>query len=282
MSMEPFDYLSYKKNKMPNKHQAKEAVKAGKLKTMTVCVVTFFAILFPMLLFISSKSSKMDIEYGRLGNQQDSPYGHSDNTVSGEENSDDNNEDNTEDDVKPAKYTIDKRLFLIMQEEKAPSISRVLQKDKEQAEVISQEQFDRIKSNSSDVAGKKSETDKEETKYDTKEAENNQPPETTMPTATVLKPVIKPKIMPAPTTKPIVKYDMQTPLSKVLIGRYTTPDEAKEIQAKLSSVIQGRSPYIKRIGAHFSIQVGAYDNFETAKSIAARLQARGFEAWILQ
>lgn len=65
MGMEPFDYLTYKKNKfkrpkntIDNKH---------KIIIASICILTFIFCFFMVFNIISSKTSKIDIEYGRLG-----------------------------------------------------------------------------------------------------------------------------------------------------------------------------------------------------------------------
>lgn len=279
--MEPFDYLTYKKNKAQNKIKKMPAV--DKTAAGVICLITFTGFFVFVMVFIASKSSKMDIEYGRLGNtNQTAPQ-----TV---------NKiyyDDEEEDIK--RFTIDKRLFLIRQEEYGPSESRII-KPKDSFEVISKEEFELLKTNSEEVvktaeknyAGEpltdKYLTGQNETVLknnpDTKESEELQTQMPQPPNET--KAAIKPKLPVKPAIKPLGALDAPAVISKVLVGRYKTLDEARKAQSLMTELQDGTIPFIRKVNAYYSIQTGSYKSFDIAKAAASKLKAKGYDVWILQ
>ncbi len=273
MGMEPFDYLTYKRNKTESKTK-KPIILIDKKErglVLSLCIGTFVLFFIAVMFFIASKTAKMDIEYNIYGgNSLDTTE-----TVV--------NEDNKEE-VKP---TIDKRLFLIQQEENGPSESRVITKDKDHSEVISKEQFEEIKSNREEVI-KKAEKQEFLNQPQANEAKNEE----------VIKPTIideskniivgenkisiKPRLPLQPQVKQMSELTIPVVSSKVLVGRFATIEEAREAQKSLSTVVAGVYPFVKKINDVYSVQVGAFESFDAAKQIAGKLKSRGFDVWILQ
>ncbi|MCD8024429.1 MAG: SPOR domain-containing protein [Candidatus Gastranaerophilales bacterium] len=248
--MEHFDYLTYKKNK--HKKQNSVSIKSEGNLTSKICIATFAVIFVLVISFIGSKSSKIDVEYGRLGSNE--------TEVSSDE----------EESYPHEKFTIDKRLFLIQQEEKGPSESKVIAKN-EQSEVISADEFKMIKNNSEEVAQGAERTHFAVPKDNTENVDN-----------TETKPVMKPKIPIKPAVKQAGALDISITPSKVLVGKYSTQEEAKAMQIKLSGAISDTAPFIKKIANIYTVQVGSFDNFDMAKTVAGNLKIKGYDVWILQ
>lgn len=287
MGMEPFDYLTYKKNKfkrpkntIDNKH---------KIIIASICILTFIFCFFMVFNIISSKTSKIDIEYGRLG--VNTPSHEADKPVYTYE------QDPEEYTPRREKYTIDKRLFLIQQEEKGPSTSEVVAKPKEHSEVISKEEFEMIKSNSEEIKlTAKKETDNFKTiELNDKIKENltkkaagqndiKAAPTPGASNAAEQKIAIKPKlpVNEAPKVKPISALEAQGIASKVLIGKYATLAEARKVQNTLTDLPDGVLPFVKKINSYYTIQMGSYENFNIAKTVAAQYKQKGYDVWILQ
>ena len=70
--------------------------------------------------------------------------------------------------------------------------------------------------------------------------------------------------------------------SKVLIGRYSTFDEASKHQAQIKMQGAGANAFVRKIGDVYSVQMGSYQDFYTAKTEAQKLKALGFDVWIYQ
>lgn len=271
MGMEPFDYLTYKRNKIKNTKES--VVKKDKFIVAAVCFTTFLVIFLFVMSFIASKSAKIDIEYGRLGKNTTNPA-EIENKMAENYNEQDETLERRE------KYTIDKRLFLISQEEKGPSESKVVSPPKEQAEVISKKEFEIIKTNSDEVVQK---AEKQIALKPPVVVEENKENINPAPIQTgTTKAVIKPKLPVKPEVKPLGAFEAGVVPSKVLIGRYSTIEEARKAQTALTNVPDGVVPFVKRINNYYSLQIGAFDSFDMAKAVAGKFKAKGYDVWILQ
>ncbi len=269
MGMEPFDYLTYKRNKalsQANKIKIKDKKAVG-----IIFAVTFVSIFILVMVFIASKSSKIDIEYGRMGKVE--------NEI--EKSEVINNE--IEEDENLHKFTIDKRLFLIQQEEKGPSESRVVEK-KDQAEVISQEEFNNLKTNNEEVI--KTAEKQLALKPPVNKPQNEQTEATEAkqenPTVNQQKPAIMPKLPVKPAVVPLGALETPQVASKVLIGKYYSLEDARKIKDSIQGLPEGVSPFVRKVSSYYAVQIGSYDSFDYAKAIAAKLKARGYDVWILQ
>ena len=71
-------------------------------------------------------------------------------------------------------------------------------------------------------------------------------------------------------------------MSKVLIGRYGTFDEAQKLQNQIKSKNPSLQPFVRKVGNVFSVQMGSYQDFNIAKSQAQILKSNGYDVWIYQ
>ena len=150
-----------------------------------------------------------------------------------------------------AKKLIDKRLKLIQLEENAPSEAKIISDEKENNEVIDLEQFAKIKE--SGAAGEDEVKIKIETNDSAKVQEQKQLQDSN-----------------------VAVY------SKVLIGKYATFEDARAAQDSVREYNQGTTPFIRKVGDSYALQVGSYQDLTTAKQIASKFRAQNFDVWIYQ
>ncbi len=152
-----------------------------------------------------------------------------------------------------AKKMIDKRLKLIQLEENAPNEAKILSSEKENNEVIDLEQFAQMK---------KSEVVDDNTDVidgvDKKQIPNSNEDYSSM------------------SNSNIAVY------SKVLIGKYATFEDARAAQDSVREVNQGTTPFIRKVGDIYALQVGSFQDINTAKQIASKFRAENFDVWIYQ
>lgn len=150
-----------------------------------------------------------------------------------------------------AKKLIDKRLKLIQLEENAPSEAKIISDEKENNEVIDLEQFAKIK--------------------DSGNIEDDE---------------INIKIENASSHKTAEQKQLQdnnvAVYSKVLIGKYSTFEDARAAQDSVREYNQGTTPFIRKVGDIYALQVGSYQDLTTAKQIASKFRAQNFDVWIYQ
>ncbi len=151
------------------------------------------------------------------------------------------------------KRLIDKRLKLIQLEENAPNEAKIISNENENNEVIDLEQFAQIKESSAN----------QDEGFIDKEIDTKQSHE--MGEKTI-------------NTNPsnIAVY------SKVLIGKYATFEDARAAQDSVREVNQGTTPFIRKVGDIYALQVGSYQDLNTAKQIASKFRAQDFDVWIYQ
>ena len=154
-----------------------------------------------------------------------------------------------------AKKLIDNRLKLIQLEENAPNEAKIVSQEKENNEVIDLEQYAKIKEEGLGV-----------------ESEQVEEPVEALQTAddTVQKPSVV-------TSEANVEV-----YSKVLIGKYATFEDARSAQDAVRDVNRGTTPFIRKVGDIYALQVGSYQDLEVAKQVAARFRAENFDVWIYQ
>lgn len=91
------------------------------------------------------------------------------------------------------------------------------------------------------------------------------------------------QVPPRPGTK-----DLATPfaggpkMSKVLVGRYTTFEQAKVAQEILMDSGLSITPFVKNTGGSYTLQVGSYSSRTKAEELASELQKNNFPARIVQ
>ena len=148
---------------------------------------------------------------------------------------------------------IDNRLKLIQLEENAPSEAKIISNEKNDNEVIDLEQYAKLKeeASGSDVVPLGASI------------------ETTTNSAT--------------TNKPISMNEANVEVySKVLIGKYETFEDARSAQDAVREVNRGTTPFIRKVGDIYALQVGSFQDLEVAKQVASRFRAENFDVWIYQ
>ncbi|MBE7706923.1 MAG: SPOR domain-containing protein [Cyanobacteria bacterium SIG30] len=148
------------------------------------------------------------------------------------------------------KGSIDKRLEMLYDEEIGLSTARAI--NKKEDEIMSQDKADEIKKSDEEIA--KTETVKEQENLNI-ELNNEKIEETYTPVFT-----------------------------RVLVGKYATIEEAKSAQDYIRTVegFETASPFIRKMGDFYSIQVGSYTNSDVAKSVAEKLSNSNYHVWILE
>ncbi len=69
--------------------------------------------------------------------------------------------------------------------------------------------------------------------------------------------------------------------SKVLLGRYSSFEEAKEAQAKLRQN-SGVEAFVRKMGNIYALQVGSYMNQDQAQNVAMQFSNMDYQVWILE
>ena len=87
----------------------------------------------------------------------------------------------------------------------------------------------------------------------------------------------KPIVTSSPTPKQVV-----TPANvKVVVGYYTTKEQAEVAKGIIAESGLNISPYVKSIGGAYTIQVGSYSTREKAQSVANELLRNNYPARII-
>jgi len=71
-------------------------------------------------------------------------------------------------------------------------------------------------------------------------------------------------------------------MSKVLVGKFATFDEAKIMATKIKQQNSSITPFVRKVGNVFCVQVGSFGDFNIAKNYAKNFKDNGFEVWIYQ
>ena len=258
MNFNTSDYFTYKKNKLEAEPELRQPVRhAFKVNFLIRLFVATFIVMFIVIATVILKySSKMDMEYTKgelsLGNTEVQ------NNISGFE-------------VEDKQGKIDKRLLLIQQEENAPSEAKLLMKQPENSNVI-----DAIHIENNNKIEKQ-----------VKAEENKNKPNLVIPdkdetgiagAINEIKNHTKKTVeeIPLPENKNV------TVMSKVLIGKFLTFEDANKYQEEIKSKNPSSSPFVRKVGEVFCVQMGSYQDFEVAKKTAQNLKAQGFDVWIYQ
>ncbi len=253
MNFNSSNYFAYKKNKLQGQVN-KEEKKFSKFNLLFQIFITTFIVMFIIIVIVIMKySTKVDIEYSK--------------NISLNNPSTDTNNINEEELYEEKQRKIDKRLILIQQEENAPYEAKIIEKQK-QEEVINPIHLEKNKKIENSEKFEKNKEQKNENKD-----------------------MLKPKIA-NPIDELINNSNKKTQentinknitiMSKVLIGRYATLEEAQAAQAEIKSLNSSSSPFVKKIGDVFSVQMGSYQDFSVAKNHAQNLKAKGYDVWIYQ
>lgn len=246
------NYFAYKKNKIQATAE-KTKKPLSKLNFLfQLFIATFIIVFIVIVVAIMKYSSKVDIEYTKG----------------------DLSFNNTGDATRMPTYggfvdeqqqrRIDTRLAIIQQEENAPSEAKIIANDENATQVIDPSHIEESKKKEKmhiaeqekEIAkqkalGKNSEATSDNKKQEKKAAETS-------------------------VNKNI------TVLSKVLIGRYKTFEEASKVQNEIKQRNPSLAPFVRKVGEVFCVQMGSFQEFEVAKKQAQILKAKGFDVWIYQ
>ena len=69
--------------------------------------------------------------------------------------------------------------------------------------------------------------------------------------------------------------------SKVLLGRYSSFEEAKAAQTKLRQE-SGVEAFVRKMGSVYALQVGSYMNQDQAQNVATQFSNMDYQVWILE
>ncbi len=261
-------YFEYKKQKMQMSGSLKTDKYSSKFGFIfQLFVATFIVIFIVLVMTIMKFSSKVDIEYAH-GEQY-----HSNETANA-----------MNDIVDDVQRKIDKRLVLIQQEENAPSEAKILNSEKTKNQVIDQSFIEEAKK--IEKSHKFQEKNDKITQQTIKEQPTTKITEAdTTPKNTLVK--LKDEIMgeqtkPKEKEKNLTQQENIIIMSKVVVGRYPTFDEAKKAQNYIKEKAPELSPYIRKIGGVYSFQMGSYQDFSVAKKVAQNLKQKGLDVWIYQ
>ena len=102
------------------------------------------------------------------------------------------------------------------------------------------------------------------------------------------KPAVKPASVPQPKphiNNTIVKDNSKTEVAtsvKVVVGNYSSIEQAKVAQSILQESPLGVSPFIKNINGTFTLQVGSFSSEEKAQTLTNELLKNNFPARIIR
>lgn len=269
------DYLTYKKSRMNPARVQRVEKRIEKIKRIFKLSVVTFCIMFAVVVvFIKKYAKRVDIEYGRHGAEiaKENQSGGATQGFSVSQGFGDGYYDND-------KRTIDKRLLLIQEEENAPSESRVLPQDRDKNEVMNLEHYEKLKSNreAEDAKAEEAPVPKkaEETKPQVHQASPQESGQGGVHSAE--KPI---NIEQQGVYSPI---ELPKPANiKVLVGRYSTFEEAKNAQTAMKNSKAKIAPFIRKVDNVYSLQIGSYTNMDVARGVAGSFSMDGFDAWIYQ
>ena len=252
MEYDSSEYFAYKKNKLSREMREMKKPISRLSFLCQIFIATFIVMFIAIVITIMKYSSKMDIEYTK-GELQLSNGAV--NNIAGFDNI-------PGDDDRQRK--IDKRLILIQQEENAPSEARIVNKPKMHMEVIAQSHVEK---------------NKKIEKLERQKKLNQESEAKTSKLSSILEEVSLQKKIPVENN---LTENNITVMSKVLVGRYSTFEEAQKVQAQIKAKTPSLQPFVKKIGNVFSVQMGSYQDFAQAKTYAQSLRGKGFDVWIYQ
>lgn len=250
MDFDSSSYLAYKKNKIQKEIETNKKPISRFSFLLQLFVATFIVIFIIIVISIMKYSSKVDIEYSQGELQL------ADGVT--------NNIPNYAPIEEEPQRKIDKRLMLIQQEENAPSEARIIEKSPMQPEVISQKHIEE---------SKLIEKHQQEAQNTQKNTENN---------SKISSLIEEVKLQNKIPVEELAQDANVTIMSKVLIGRYMTFEEAQKLQTQIKAKNSSLQPFVRKVGNVFSVQMGSYQDFSIAKKHAQVLRNQGFDVWIYQ
>lgn len=87
---------------------------------------------------------------------------------------------------------------------------------------------------------------------------------------------------PRPAAKDLSTPFSSTTMSKVLVGRYATIEQAKVAQEILVDSGLNITPFVRNINGAYTLQVGSYSSRAKAEELVGELQRNNFPAKIIQ
>lgn len=270
MDFNSSDYYRYKRNKIQRAINKQQEQPSRFTILLQIFAITFIIFFIAIVVSIMKLSTKIDIEYSnsKYMNNNGQP---------------EQQEYDEEDEIQGK---IDKRLTLIQQEENAPSEAKIIRSnDFSNSEVINPvhleenkkiEKAERLKKlkEAQEAVNKTEATNQKEAKKDNNE-ETQKP--TTLKIPDKLPLLEKKAPIPEINTEKNITIN-----SKVLIGHYKTFEDAREAQIAIKQKTPSSTPYVRKIGEAYSLQMGSYQEFSTARIQAQKLKAQGYDVWIYQ
>jgi cell division protein FtsN len=238
------DYLAYKKKKLTEIPEEIEKPISGKRKYMALGIAVFVGFfIFTMIVLNGVFGSKVDIEYGKM-NATDEPYALNDDSIVSAE--------------ADKKYTIDARLKQLQIEETSPTISQ-----KEKDAKIASSQVKKLEKEQEKAKKEKAKVEKNK-KEDSKKEEES-----------------KTKVEEKQVSNVVPQEENKIVYSKVLLGRYSSFEEAKAAQVKLRQE-SGVEAFVRKMGSVYALQVGSYMNQDQAQNVATQFSNMDYQVWILE
>ena len=255
------DYFSYKKHKIEAEpQQPQPRGKISKLNFIIQLFVATFVIMFIVIAIgIMKYSSKVDIEFSQ-GELSLNNIDAKESNITGYE-------------VDDKQGKIDQRLILIQQEENAPSEAKIIAKQIDDVAVIDAVH---IEKNNKIEKEAKAETEKNKPNLVIPDK-----PENALVGAIN---EIKNHTQKAKAEIPLPESKNRniTVMSKVFVGKYLTFEEAQKYQAEVKAKNPTLTPFVRKVGEVYCVQMGSYQDFEVAKKQAQNLKALGYDVWIYQ
>ncbi len=238
------NYFSYKKSKY-RKDIAQPPKPMSKINFLFQLFIATFIIMFIIIVIsIMKYSSKMDIEYSKKEIKLNNTFSPLQHDASSNQNYENEKQ-----------LKIDKRLLLIQQEENAPSEAKIISTERLYNEVIDPVHLEN---------NKKIEKEEKIQEFVNKIEESEQE-------------------HPEKSATPIIPENKNiTIMSKVLVGRFSSFEDAQRLQGVIKAKDASLSPYVKKVGDVFTVQLGSYQDFNIAKNQANILKAKGLDVWIYQ
>ena len=91
------------------------------------------------------------------------------------------------------------------------------------------------------------------------------------------KPSIETVTVPIESPKPDTNM-----VSKIYIGQFSDMQKAVEMQANLINSGLGINPVIREVNGYYTIQAGAFSNYDSAKKLSEQINNAGFSAKIVR
>ena len=125
---------------------------------------------------------------------------------------------------------------------------------------------------------KDSETDENSLQQDDEEAINLEPPVQ----HSVAETVKSENAAPAPSA-PEPQTSIQAPAinARVVVGFYSTAEQAEVAKGILQDAGLGVSPFIRKMGSGYTLQVGSYNSKDTAMNVANELLIKNYPARVI-